>query len=63
MPASIIDARLYEQTFDAKRRWSEPTPIATGLAAQSRPLSGRLRAPSPGSRLASLLARKPRRRS
>ena len=35
--------------------WSEPTPIATGLAAGSRPLSGRLRVPSPGSRLASLV--------
>jgi hypothetical protein len=59
IPASIIDARLYEQTFDAKRRWSEPTPIATGLAAQSRPLSGRLRAPSPRSRLAALLGADP----
>jgi hypothetical protein len=33
---------------------SEPTPIAAGLAAGSRPLSGRLRAPSPDSRVAAL---------
>ena len=38
---------------------SEPTPIATGIAAASRPLSGRLQAPSPGSRLASLLGAEP----